>query len=111
MRANAVSKENMDKYFSLFKEKLADSDLLDKHAHIYNMEKSGMPLDHKQPKQIAPQIAPKGMQRCMGFLSGNKSQITIIACGNAAGQVLPPMVIFSGEVAVVMPLVKCLHPW
>ena len=29
--------------------------------------------------------------------SGNKGQITVIACANAAGSVLPPMVIFEGQ--------------
>ncbi|ORU94636.1 MAG: hypothetical protein A6F71_09415 [Cycloclasticus sp. symbiont of Poecilosclerida sp. M] len=52
-----------------------------------------MPLDHKQPKRIAP----KGMRKVHGLSSGNKSQITIVACANAAGNVLPPMVIFKGE--------------
>ena len=29
--------------------------------------------------------------------SGNKTQISILACGNAIGQAIPPMVIFSGK--------------
>ena len=29
--------------------------------------------------------------------SGKKEQITIIACANAAGQAIPPMVIFEGK--------------
>ena len=52
-----------------------------------------MPLDHKQPKRIAP----KGMRKVHGVSSGNKTQITVVACGNAAGHVLPPMVILKGE--------------
>ena len=32
-----------------------------------------------------------------GRASGDKSQITIVACANAAGSMLPPMVIFKGE--------------
>ena len=52
-----------------------------------------MPLDHKQPKRIAL----KGMKKVHGLSTGNKSQITIVACGSATGQALPPMVIFKGE--------------
>ena len=52
-----------------------------------------MPLDYKQPKRIAL----KGMKKVHGLSTGNKSQITIVGCGNAAGQTLPPMVIFKGE--------------
>jgi len=29
--------------------------------------------------------------------SGNKEQISVIGCGNAAGQAIPPMVIFEGK--------------
>ena len=29
--------------------------------------------------------------------SGDKSEITLVTCGNAAGTVLPPMLIFKGE--------------
>ena len=52
-----------------------------------------MPLDNKQLKRIGQ----KGMKKVHGRASGNKSQITILACANAAGTSLPPMVIFKGE--------------
>ena len=57
------------------------------------MDETGMPLDHKQPKHIAP----KGMNNVYGPSSGNKSQITILACSNATGTVLPPMIIVKGQ--------------
>ena len=40
---------------------------------------------------------PKGMKKVYGPSSGNKCQITILACSNAVATVLPPMVIFKGE--------------
>ena len=83
----------MDHYFSLLKQTLMDNKLLDKPCHIYNnMDETGMPLNYKQPKRIAP----KGMRKVYGLSSGNKTQITVVACGNAAGHVLPPMVILKG---------------
>lgn len=57
------------------------------------MKQVAMPLDHKQPKYIAP----KGMKKVCGPSSGNRSQIKILACTNAVGTVVPPMVIFKGE--------------
>ena len=51
-----------------------------------------MPLNYKQPRRIAP----KGMRKVYGLSSGNKTQITVVACGNAAGHVLPPMIILKG---------------
>ena len=92
-RANAVDQESIDYYFSLLKKTLEDNDLFNKACYIYNMDETGMPLDHKQPKRIAP----KGMKKVYGPSSGNKCQITILACSNATGTVLPPMIIFKGE--------------
>jgi len=48
VRANAVMKENMEHYFTLLRQILVDNDLLDNPAYIYNMDETGMPLDHKQ---------------------------------------------------------------
>ena len=68
----------MGNYFALLKETLIEYDLLNKLSHTYNMDESGMPLDHKQLKRITP----KGMRNVHGPFSGDKSQITIVACGN-----------------------------
>lgn len=57
------------------------------------MDESGMPLDHKQLKRVAK----RGTKKVYGRASGNKTQITIVACANAAGHTLPPMIIFKGE--------------
>ena len=57
------------------------------------MDESGMPLDHKPPKVIA-HIGTKKIHCCT---SENKTQITVIACANAAGSTLPLMVIFDGQ--------------
>ena len=92
-RSNAVDQDSLDYYFSLLKKALEDNNLFDKACYIYNMDETGMPLDHKQLKRIAP----KGMKKVYGQSSGNKCQITILACSNAVGTVLPPMVIFKGE--------------
>ncbi len=51
-----------------------------------------MPLDHKQLKRVAL----KGAKKVHGPALGDKSQITIVACANATGNVLPPIVIFNG---------------
>ena len=93
VRSNAVTSENMKNYFALLEKTLIEKDLLDKPHLIYNMDESGMPLDPKQLKRVAG----KGMKKVHGQASGNKSQITIVACANAAGHCHPPMVIFKGE--------------
>ena len=60
---------------------------------LYNVDESEMPLSHKQPKGIAKQ----GARKVYGRATGDKNQITIVACAHAASSTLPPMVIFKGE--------------
>uniref|UniRef100_A0A1X7VBE5 DDE-1 domain-containing protein n=1 Tax=Amphimedon queenslandica TaxID=400682 RepID=A0A1X7VBE5_AMPQE len=43
-------------------------------------------------------VSRRGQQHPSCLLSGNKSQITLLACCNAAGYVIPPFVIFSGKI-------------
>ena len=57
------------------------------------MDKLGMLFDHRQPKCIAL----KGVKKVHGPPSGDKTQITILFCANAVGNMLPLMVIFKGE--------------
>ena len=38
------------------------------------------------------------MKKVRQITSGNKTQITVLVCTSASGQVLPPMVIFSGKI-------------
>ena len=52
-----------------------------------------MPLEHKMPNTVAQKGAKKVRQRS----SWNKAQISVLACGNATGQAIPPRVIFSGK--------------
>ena len=63
---------------------------MDKPEQIYNVDESGMPLDHHPPKVVSQKEQKKVRSRT----SGNKSQITVIACVSATGHALPPFVIF-----------------
>ena len=80
MCANAVTEDSIARYFSLLEEMLKDNGLLNKPSRIYNMDESGMPLDHKQLKRVAK----KGAKKVHGPSSGDKSQITVVACANVA---------------------------
>lgn len=92
-RANAVTSSNLKHYFSLLEETLKNNDLLDTPTRIYNMDESGLPLDHKPSKVITL----RGTKKVHCRTSGNKMQITILACANGVGTVVPPMVIFEGK--------------
>ena len=81
------NKEVIGAYFDLLEETLSKNGILDKPAVIFNVDKTGMPLDHKPEKAIAE----KGARIVTAHTSGDKTNITVIACGSAAGQVIPPM--------------------
>ncbi len=57
---------------------------------IYNIDESGMPLEHRPPRVVTVKGQPK--VRCR--TSGNKSQVTVIGCISASGQAIPPFIIF-----------------
>ena len=57
---------------------------MNKTCHIYSMDETGMPLDHKQPKHIAQ----NGVKMFMDHHQGT-SHFTILACSNAVGTILP----------------------
>lgn len=50
------------------------------------MDESGMSLNPNTPKLVA--------ERAMTNGSGNKSQVTVVGCCNAASVCMPPMVIW-----------------
>jgi len=92
-RANAVTATNINQYYKLLEKTLKEYGLFDCPSRIWNMDETGMPLDHKPPKVIVL----KGTKKVHCQTSGNKSQITVLACASAAGGVIPPMVIFEGK--------------
>ena len=93
VRMNAINQETLDNYYDLLEDILTENNLLDNPAQIYNMDESGMPLNPRPPNIVAK----RGQKKVRYRVSGNKQQITILACGNAVGQALPPMVIFEGK--------------
>ena len=91
-RADALTQAKVEEYFKLLSATLDEHDLTHKPFQIYNVDESGVPLEHRQPKRVAE----KGAKKVYGRSSGNKAQITVVVCASATGVVLPPMVIFQG---------------
>ena len=51
-QANAVTEINIHQYYSLLEKTLQENGILNCPSRVYNMDKSGMPLDHKPPKVV-----------------------------------------------------------
>ena len=78
------------KYFKLLKEVLDDHALLENPAQIYNVDELGIPLDHCPPHVVVKM----GQRKIRYHTAGNKNQVTVVRCINAAGLALHPFVIF-----------------
>ena len=80
----------LDRYYDLLWSTLEENDLTYKPCLIFNVDESGMPLDPAALKVVAP----CGVRHSQVVCAGNKAQVTVVACCNAAGYTMPPMVIF-----------------
>ena len=89
-RAITEDPEVINPYYDLLEETLVKNDLMDKPTQIFNCDESGFPLDHKPGKVIGL----KGQKSLNLTTSGDKAQVTVLACANASGYVMPPMVIY-----------------
>ena len=99
IRMDAINPETIAQYFKLLKETLEQNKLMNSPQQIYNVDETGVPLD---PKGLSV-FAVTGSKKVRVRSTGKKGQVTVVACGNASGQVLPPMLIFDAK--------KLCHGW
>ena len=86
-----MTPEVVDCYFDLLDETICQNQLSNRPALIFNCDESGMPLAHRPGKRIAG----RGQKRVPVVGSDSKSHVTVLACVNAAGYAIPPMVIYA----------------
>ena len=87
---DAINAENLKNYFDQPRSIFDEFDFDNHPEAIYNMDETGVPLEPLLPKVIAQ----KGEKK---IRSGQKQQITVIRCGNATGQCMPPFIIFAAK--------------
>ena len=93
VRMDASNKAVIEQCYNLLEDTLLEHNLMDNVAQIYNMNASGMPLDHHSPNVITRCREKKVWYR----VAGKKKQITIVGCVSAIGQSIQPKVIFEGK--------------
>ena len=77
-------------YFDMLEECLKENKIFDKPGCIFNCDESGIPLN-PQCMKVIDQV---GSKNPCHITSGDKSQLTVMACTCAAGYFIPPMIIF-----------------
>lgn len=90
VQMDSLNTQAIKGYFDLLKSVLEDNNHMKSPGQIYNVDESGMPLDHRAPKVVTQ----KGQKKVRVRTTGDKSQITIVGCASASGQVIPPYVNF-----------------
>ena len=85
--ALASARDVIDCYFNLLEETLLENKLKDFLRQIFNMDESGMPLDPELMKTTHGDPNP------VTTTTGNKAQITVVACISTPGNYIPPMII------------------
>ena len=86
-RARMLNPVVVTNYFNDLDALLDKLDLKEKPDKIWNCDETGKLFEH-QPVKV---IAAKGEKSVVGRTSANSSNITIMACVNAAGRTMPPL--------------------
>ncbi|XP_070182914.1 jerky protein homolog-like [Littorina saxatilis] len=89
-RAEGFNREAVNRYFNLLEELVDDISL---HAsRIFNMDETGISTVQKRCQKV---LAQKGKHQIGSMSSGERGvNTTIVVCASAAGNYVPPFVIF-----------------
>ena len=91
-RDDAVNDETLSAYFEELGNVLDKYDIKNKPQFIWNVDETGISLDHNPPKILA---RAGTNPHCV--TSGRSATTTVIAAVSALGETIPPFVIFKGD--------------
>jgi transposase-like protein len=92
-RAYGVNRKDVKEFFDLLAKIYEENDLANHPEDIYNMDESGIQVNNKPSKVVAT----KGAKDVYTLTSSEKGEnVTVIACVNAQGNFLPPVLIYKG---------------
>ncbi|KAJ2949421.1 hypothetical protein O0L34_g15337 [Tuta absoluta] len=93
-RAQKMNKVVVGDYFNKLRKVLEDNGLLNSPERIFNIDEKGCQLNlHKTPQVLAE----RGTKRVHMVGHEHAENVTVVSCGNALGQAIPPMILFKGK--------------
>lgn len=93
-RAQKLNRNVVQQHFERYKQVLLDNNLNGKPIPIWNMDENGCHLSLHKSQGV---LALKGARRVHIVGNEHGENVTIVACGNAAGNFIPPMILFHGK--------------
>lgn len=93
-RAQKLNRFIVNDHFTKLKEILLELDLMNSPEKIFNVDEKGcrMSLHHQQSV-----LAKKGAKRVHLVAPEHGENVTIVSCGNASGNSIPPTILFKGK--------------
>jgi hypothetical protein len=92
-RAQGMNRKEVEDFFNILEKQMIENNLVDKGENIFNMDETGIQLINK-PGRV---LAAKGSKDVHVLTPKEKGEtVSLIACCNAAGYFLPPVVIMKG---------------
>ena len=92
-RGQGLSREEVQGFYDLLQKIMTEHQLFDKPGNIFNIDESGIQIINKPDKVVTA----KGSKNVFSLTSGEKGEtVTVIACNNAEGRFLPPILIMKG---------------
>ena len=93
-RAEGMSKEEVCSFFNILKDVFDENNFYSKPGNIFNLDETGCQLNNEPGKVLAS----KGVRDVHVLTSGERGEnVSVIACCNAEGTFLPPVLIFKGK--------------
>ncbi|XP_060588807.1 uncharacterized protein LOC132744202 [Ruditapes philippinarum] len=89
-RAKATSQECVDRYYKELSHILVKYNLCDRPERLYNVDEKGLSTRHKPPPVVSGQV------KSQAVVSASRDNVTVLGCGNAQGQQIPPYFVFPG---------------
>ena len=93
-RAMKLNKFIVEDHFQKLRKVMIEKDFISHPERIYNIDEKGTRLTIHHQQTV---FARKGAKRVHLVAPEHAENITVVACANAIGNVVPPMVIFKGQ--------------
>lgn len=93
-RSQGMNREEAKGFFDLLQKMYTENNMFVKPENIFNMDETGFQVNN----EAGVVIATKGAKDVHTLISSERGEnVSIIACCNAEGRFLPPVVIFKGQ--------------